>query len=192
MILEFLKGFWGYVYSLAEWWQGAIIICVIVFIMVVGKFWRNVISWIGYRLFNGSNNGKSETLQYRMFWGLSNDAINILMKNEIRRSMKENGFCEWSGNEFAQYVKNQSKILLSILRNHFINLYPSDDKRLQISMENILDYLEKQMPYIEDLIFEIYIEAKTLKTQDLEVLEEIDKKFEKEIDTFIKKKNGEE
>lgn len=185
MVTDFLKGFWGYVSGLTEWWQGAILICTIVFILVIGKFWRNIISWIGNRIFQET----SEAFQYRMFWGLTNDAIHIKMKDEIRRSFKENGYQELSGNDFAQYVKNQSKILISILKSHFINLYP-DDKRIKVKMEDILGFLEKQDSKIEDIIFEMYIESKRIKKQDNDDLLSIDEKFEKEIETFIKKKNS--
>jgi len=187
MILDFVKGFFGFLKTANyEWWQVTILIAVVLFIILVGKFWRNVLTWIGDRL----SGGKSETLQYRMFWGLTNDAINIQMKNEVRRSMKENGFCELSGNDFAQYVKNQSKILLAILKNHFINLYPPDDRRMRIQMEQVLEYLDKKDSKIEDIIFEIYIEAKRMKKQDQEDLDAIDSKFEKEIDNFIKRSNS--
>jgi len=183
-MFDFFKGFWGYVASL-PWWQSAIIICAVVFIFVVGKFWTKVITWIGDRF----TNNLSKTFQYRMFWGLSNDVFHIQMKDEIRRSLKENGFDVLSGNDFSQYVKNQSKILIVMLKNHFINLYPPKDKRIIIQIEKILEFVDKKESKIEDIIFEIYIEAKKIKKQDVSAMEEIDKKFEEEIENFIKKKN---
>lgn len=183
MIFDFFKGFWGYM-SILPWWQSLIVIFIVIFTIVVGKFWRDVITWIGDRIV-----GDKLTLQYRMFWGLTNDAINIQLKDEIRRSFKENGFDELSGSEFSQYVKNQSKLIISKLRNHIINLYPPNKKGISISMEEILDYIDKRESTIEDVVFEIYIESKKIKKQDVESTKKIDEKFEKEIDTFIKKKN---
>jgi len=184
-MFDFIKGFFEFLKTANyDWWQVTILIAVVLFIILVGKFWRNVLCWIGDRL-SGS---KSETLQYRMFWGLTNDSINIKMKDEIRRSFRENGFCELSGNDFAQYAKNQNKILFAILKNHFINLYPPEDKRMKVKMEDVLEYLDKRGSHIEDIIFEMYIEAKRIKNQDQSDLNEIDKRFEKEIDDFTKRK----
>jgi len=184
-MVDFFKGFWEYVSNL-PWWQGTTVICLVVFIFVVGKFWTKVITWIG-EIFTTS---LPETVQYRMFWGLSNDALNIQMKDEIRRSFKENGFDEMSGNEFSQYVKNQSKILMSLLKNHFINLYPPNDKKITVPMEKVLEFIDKKESVIEDIIFEMYIEAKRVKKQDNQTLQEIDTKFIEEIQNFIKKKSS--
>jgi len=177
---EFFKGLWVWIETL-PWWQGALIICLIVFTYVVGKFWTKVITWIGERL-----TPRDITTQYRMFWGLSNDALNINLKDEIRRSFKENGFEEMNDNDFSQYTKNQSKILISTLKNHFINLYPNS-KTLKVSMEDVLFYINSQESKIEDIVFEIYIEAKRIKKKDIETFQEIDKRFTEEIESFVKK-----
>ncbi|MFW6282043.1 MAG: hypothetical protein ACOC1O_04545 [bacterium] len=185
MISDFFKGFWTYMTTI-EWWQALIVIFIIVFTIVVGKFWRNVLIWFGNKWF-----GDDSTLQYRMFWGLTNDAINIQMKEEILRSFKENGFCELSGNNFAQYAKNQNKIVTSILKNHIINLYPISKSGLKVNMDDVLNYISIKEAYIEDIIFEIYIEAKRIKNYNDELITSIDAKFEKEIDNYIKRKKSE-
>jgi hypothetical protein len=184
MPVDFFKEFFKYM-SMLEWWQSFLILIVIIVPMIIGKFWGNIIRKI-FELLNGE---KSETLQYRMFWGLINDAVNILIKDEIRRSFKENGFHEIGGNEFSQYVKNQSKNLIGILKNHIINLYPPNSKEMKVSMDDILNYIEKKESEFEDFFFEIYIEAKKFKNQDIDHLEQIDKKFEDEINYFIQQKN---
>lgn len=179
---EFFKGLFAYITNNnLEWWQGLIIMVVVMITYFIGKFWKNVFSWIGSKFIIEKN----ETLQYRMFWGLINDAVNIRMKDEIRRSFKENGFHELGGNEFSSYVKNQSKNLVSIIKNHIINLYPIGQS-LSVSMESILDEIDKKDSVFEDIFFEIYTEAKTFKCQDDWSLDEIDKKFEEEILNFIK------
>jgi len=166
-----------------DWWQALIFITVILFTWAVGKFWRNVLAWIGKKLGGVS----PETLQYRMFWGLVSDALNIKMKNELRRSFKENGFHETSGNDFSAYVKNQSKALMSMLRDHIINLYPPTNNKLIVSMEDVLDYLDKKEPEIEDSFFEIYIEAKRLRKHEIDKKADIETKFAEEINTFVEK-----
>jgi hypothetical protein len=180
MLLDFFKELISYV-SKFEWWQGLIILFVMMFTLIVGKFWRNILDKI--------LGETSETLHYRMFWGLSNDAVNIKMKDEIRRSFKENGFCELEEKDFLQYVSNQSKNLISALKNHFINLYPPDNRGMLVTMEEILDHMDREESKYSSVILEIYMEAKKFKKQDDEIMEEIDKKFEQEITDFAKNKS---
>ena len=184
MLLDFFKELITYV-SAFEWWQGLIILFTMTFLLIVGKFWRNVLAFIGGKLLEE----KSETLYYRMFWGLSNDAINIKMKDEIRRSFKENGFDELNEKDFAQYVKNQSTNLIDALKNHIINLYPPDNHGMLVTMEEILDYIDKYEAKYETFFWEIYMEAKKFTKQDKKSMEEIDRKFEQEITDFAKNKN---
>jgi len=188
-MIEFFKGFWQYATTL-EWWQSAIIIISIVFITIVGKFWTKVITWIGDRF---SKQDSMETLQYRMFWGLINDAINIRAKDEVRRSFKENGFSEMEGNDFNQYVKNQTKTIMSLIKNHIINLYPHNCKSVKIKMDDIINYVKGNEHNFDKVIEEIYQEAKRMKIQDRQLLNKIDIEFEKDINSFVesKKQNGE-
>jgi hypothetical protein len=185
---EFFKGFWGYVSTL-DWWQGLVVIFIVIFAFAVGKFWRNVLTWIGERI--TGNTKLTTTLQYRVFWGLSNDALNIQMKDEIRRSIKENGFYELNSNDYTQYVKNQTKVLISIFRKHIINLYPPDENRIIISMADVLQYIDEKEGIFEDVFLEIYNEAKKIKNQDDEYINDIDDKFEKEIIEYTTSQNKE-
>lgn len=192
-MIELLKQLIAYVTPF-QWWQGLIILFVILVTMFIGKFWRNIFTIILFPfslILNIFSRGeKTETLQYRMFWGLTNDAINIRMKDELRRSFKENGFHELEGNDFSIYIKNQSKNLISILRNHIINLYPPNTKGkgIKISMEEILEEIDKRERDFDDLFTEIYNESKKVVIQDNQSIEEIDKKFEEEITSFAKNK----
>ncbi|MFW6312144.1 MAG: hypothetical protein ACOC1K_07915 [Nanoarchaeota archaeon] len=182
---DFFKGFWEYMSNL-QWWQGAIIIAIVAIFYLIGKYWKDFVIWTS-EFFIGQS---IETLQYRMFWGLTNDVLHIQVKDEIRRSFKENGFCELSGNDFAQYVKNQNKILVSILRNHMINLYPPFHKKSKIRLEKILYYIEEIEHWIEDIVFEIYIEAKRIKKNDNKSMNMIDERFSEEMEEFIEKKKN--
>lgn len=184
-MIEFFKELIKYV-SAFEWWQGLIILFTMTFVLIVGKFWRNVLAFMGSKIFGE----KSETLYYRMFWGLSNDAINIKMKDEVRRSFKENGFYELEENEFIQYIKNQSKNMIAALRNHVINLYPPDNHGMLVSMEEILEHIDQNVSKYESFFLEIYMEAKKFKKQDFDSMNEIDQKFEQEINDFIKNKQN--
>jgi len=179
---DFLNGFWGYISKL-EWWQGTILIVCILTVYLMGKFWKSISSKIVDRLV-----GTSDVLQYRMFQGLMNDIFLIIIKNEIRRSIKDNGFHDISDNEFSQYVKNQRVKIMSLLKEHLISLYPSANSS-NISMDDVLDFINNIELEINNIIYDIYSESKRLKKLEIELYDVIDKKFEADIEDFISQNN---
>jgi hypothetical protein len=179
---EFLKGFWNWI-QLFSWWQGLLIISVCLIIVSVGKYWRNIFA--RFATFGVDN----ETLQYRMFWGMLNNALNIIVKNEIRKSFKENGFDHLSGNDFSNYVKDKSKTLQAMLKQYIMDLYPPESSRLKVSLDDVLDYLNQRNLVFESLIFEIFAEAKKFKRYEIDFFERVDISFSEEVEKFIRKKN---
>jgi hypothetical protein len=196
MDFSYFKGFWDYL-SNFPWWQGLIILICFIITLSIGKFWRNVISypgsvlnkilyWIGQKLSPPIN----DTLQYRMFWGLIRDVLNIVIKDEIRRSFKENGFHELSGLEFSLYVKDKSKNFQSMLKQQIINLYPSSKVKMIVSMEEIIKFVNTRNSDYEDIFFEIYTEAKRIKKNADEEFQKIDKEFIDDINLFVQNSRG--
>jgi hypothetical protein len=175
-----LHGFWEYVSNL-DWWQGLITIFVVLVTIALGNFWKNIIAWIG-KMISGVS---TDTLQYRMFWGLMNDAFLGIVKNEIRKSLKENGFEDLSDTEFDVYIKNKGELINSMIRDHIINLYPPANNRLIVSQEVVLKCLESNKVLIYDKIEDIYLEARKLKKQENEKKFDIETKFVNEINDFV-------
>jgi hypothetical protein len=182
MIAEFFKGFWNYISPFA-WWQGLITIFVVLVTFYIGKYWRNVIGWFGERFVLGSN--KTDTLQYRMFWGLVRDVIQIQIKDELRRAMHENHFAEYSGNEYTNYVKDKSKLLISLMKQHIVNLYPSPTVKMKVSIEQVMKYLDDWNSDFEDIVFDIFNESKKIKKHNVELLKKIDADFIEEVEDFV-------
>lgn len=180
-IENFLVGFWNYV-SLLAWWQGAVIIILLILLLVFNKYWKDLLFKICKKFNFLSNN---VTIQYRMFWGLVNEGVNQIIKNEIRRSLKDNGFHELNDNDFVQYMKHQRIKLISMFREHLINMYPPIDNKLVVSMDDVLMFLDKIDAEIGSTIFDIYQEAKRLKKLEIQTYDEIDDNFEKDINNFI-------
>lgn len=135
---------------------------------------------------------EGEVLNYRMFWGLVRDALFFRMRDEMRRSFKENGFYNMSGQLFSIFVKEKSRVLHTILRNHIINLYPNN--QCLISMEKVLTFINGVFERdFEDMIFSVYEESKRIKRQCMQNILDIKNriemdtlKFQQEIDEFIK------
>lgn len=140
---------------------------------------------------NNKDDIRNEIIQYRMFWGLIKDII-YNISDEIRRSFKENGFYDIKGNDFAIYVKDKNKTLISMLREYLKNMYP-DSNKIIVPLREIINHVSDLTKDLEDIVFEIYIEAKRLNEEcsnkvlvlDKEILTIRDEVFQ-EIDDFIK------
>ncbi len=139
--------------------------------------------------------GISEVEQYRMFYGLLKDALNIELKDEIRRAFKENGFYEISGAEFAAYVKEKVQTLISMLKQYMVNMYPNPSDTLIVSLDAVLKCIKDMESKFEDKVFEMFIEAKKIQKEAYEKINKFDdeinnrkEKLQSEIDELIKGK----
>jgi len=133
---------------------------------------------------NDADDPGQEIIQSRLYWGLLFEALEKLVKDEIRRSFKENGFYEISGIEFSQYVKSRSSNIMSIITHHVRNAYPPKGLGMIVDQEYILDYINKLNGFVEDISFDIYVEAKRIKRLALEEVRKIEKEFYEEMDKF--------
>lgn len=123
--------------------------------------------------------------QYRLYQGLLASTM-MAIKDEFRRSFKENGFEEMSGQEFTHYVKSKLGIIVSLGRDHLFNLYPYEG--MIVSAEQRMAWLETYMSKLEDVCFEIFVKAKEIKIEAEKKVQLLDKEFSKEIDEFIQVK----
>lgn len=120
--------------------------------------------------------------QYRLYQGLMSTTM-MAIKDEFRRSFKENGFEEMSGQEFTHFVKNKLGTIVSLGRDHLFNLYPYES--MIIPVEKRIEWLDSYLSRLEDVCFEIYVKAKEIKIEATKKVQSLDKEFSKEIDEFI-------
>lgn len=104
-----------------------------------------------------------------------------LIKSEIRRSFKENGFHQLSGNDYASYVKAKAESLVSIGRQYLLSRYPFEG--MTISLEERFASLDKSRAC--DHVFDIYNRAKEIRKEADNDISELDSRYEKEINDFI-------
>ena len=126
-----------------------------------------------------------EHRQYKLYQGLLSSAL-MSVKDEIRRSFKENGFEKMGGSEFSTYVKNKATNLTSIGKDFMINMYPYDG--MIISLDSRLDKLDAMYPKLEDSCFETYVKAKEVINEANEKIEALSVEFATEIDEFLENK----
>jgi len=124
--------------------------------------------------------------QYKLYQGLLGSTM-VAIKDEFRRSFKENGFEEMSGQEFTHYIKGKLANIVSLGREHLFNLYPYDGMIVSITARK--DWLDTKLNVLEDICFEIYGNAKDIKRDAAKKVDEIEKEFVKEMDEIVKIKD---
>ena len=123
-----------------------------------------------------------ESVQYKLILGIIKDAF-VTIKNELRRSFKDNGFHELSGSELSVYTKNETNSLINIIIQHVQNIYPDNDNILDIS--EIVKAILAIKPDIEPVVHDIYANAKNTQEDVGERIVDIQKQFCSWVDSFI-------
>jgi hypothetical protein len=121
-------------------------------------------------------------VEYKLFYGLLRDAL-INVKNEIRRSLKENGFYELSDNEFNMYAKDKTKVIISMVSQHIRNLYPS--RGSEVSINEILVMLESKQSTFQGYISDVYTQAKQVIIDTDAEIGELKRMFSEWVDGFV-------
>lgn len=124
----------------------------------------------------------SGTIQYKLLYGLLKDVL-LKIKDEIRRSFKDNGFPEISAPEFSIYLKGRGALITSTITQYIRNMYP--DKAGVLEPNKIIKTLENKNPTIVDTINDIYTNARDIKIEADLKIKEMQDQFVKWVDNFI-------
>lgn len=126
---------------------------------------------------------KDEVIQYKVYRGAILCALE-LVKDEIRRSFKENGFEDMDGSEFSVFVKNKSHALYSLGKNYIEEEYPYEG--MIVTLDERQQYINDfYLSKINDMCFDVFQKAKDIKIQAKLDITNITTEFAKEIDNFI-------
>lgn len=126
--------------------------------------------------------GFEENKQYRLYQGILASAF-IPIKDEIRRSFKENGFESLSGSEFVLYTKTKMQILLAMGKSYINDLYPYEG--MFVTIEDRRKNLEQITPRLEDICSEVFTKAKDIRIDANKKVGSLEKDFSKEIDELL-------
>ena len=119
---------------------------------------------------------------------LKNSLLEV--KDEIRRSFKENGFAAMSEKEYAQYVKEKAKILVMSARSYLRQYCVETDETI-IKLKDRFDKMDKwHFQQFEGWAFDIFTNAKDLIIETERKRVNLDEKFKKDIDNFVNDANG--
>lgn len=126
----------------------------------------------------------SYEVQYKLYYGLVSTAL-IKIKDEIRRSFKENGFFELSDKDFTEYVRGKLRSLIQMLNRNLKTVYPSTKDGLTISIEDILAGIEIHMQELNDIMFDVYVRGKEIVIETENEIKDLENRFSKWVDNFI-------
>lgn len=131
------------------------------------------------------DSSQEENKQYRLYQGILSSAL-MTVRDEIRRSFKENGLEHLGGVEFSNYVKNKVATLISLAKDYINNLYPYEG--MYITIQDRMSNIVKLEPKLEDWCFDLFTKAKDIAVESKKKAEALDKEFSKEIDEFLQVK----
>lgn len=128
-----------------------------------------------------------ESKQSIIFYGILKDTQRII-KDEIRRSFKENGFHTFSGMEFSTYVKVRMSTIKALSTQNYMNRYPSHV--MVINKEQLMNMMMLILPQMEDVLYDVYTNAKDIRLVSDKKLKDIKAEFVKKLDEFSGENNG--
>ncbi len=128
------------------------------------------------------NTGRGTEIEYKFFSELLKDAL-MQVKNEIRRSYKENGYYEMNDTEFSYYLKDKSKQVLSTITKHIKNIYPNQGMTVPIS--DILLGLSLKYPEISETIRSCFEQSKEVTLEAKNQIETYKNEFSVWADRFV-------
>jgi hypothetical protein len=124
-----------------------------------------------------------EGIQYKLAYGLLKDAI-LSIKDENRRSFKENGFYYLDNTDFLDFISNKVANTHSMLIQFIRNIFP--DRAGIIHPDEIIEAIGKEHDFFSKAIKDIYTFAQSARRESDENIIEIKNEFKKWIDDFSK------
>lgn len=122
-----------------------------------------------------------ELVQYKLIHCLLKESL-LNIKDEIRRSFKDNGFNNLKGSEFSWYVKERTQVISSMLTQYMKNIYPDRGGVLRLS--KILESTENETIFLSGIINDIYSYAREVRIETDERIKDMQKEFSIWIDKF--------
>lgn len=122
-----------------------------------------------------------ENKEYLLYQEAIGNAM-VVIKNEIRKSFKENGFIDMDEDDFKDYIKGKTKLLINMGREYVRSRYPFENMIVPIEWRfNRLP--EKQ---IESVVADLFEKAKQIKQASDEKIESLGEKFDTDIEELRK------
>lgn len=123
-----------------------------------------------------------ESVQYKLVYGLFRDSLWNL-KDELRRSFKDNGFYDMNQSDFLNYIKDRISVVYSMIDQYIRNIFP--DHEGVIGPMDIIGIFEKEKDVLSSIFTEIYVNAKNIRSEAYNAISMVKTDFKKFIDNII-------
>lgn len=117
-----------------------------------------------------------EQKEYIIYQESLGNALNLI-QNELRRSFKENGFCEMGPVEYTQYCKEKTKALVTIGREYLMGRYLFENMIIPIHYR----FEQLNVENIETMAFSIFDRAKEVSIDVNAKIKQLDIIFDAEM-----------
>jgi hypothetical protein len=129
--------------------------------------------------------GRNLDIEYKFFTELIKDSLN-LVKNEVRKSYKENGYFDMSDSDFSIYIKDKNRLVINLITQHVKSLYPSQN--MTVTPADFHSGLLFVMPQMHEIIRECFEYAKEVTIDSEKQVEFFKKEFSSWVDRHISEK----
>lgn len=118
--------------------------------------------------------------QQKLFLCVLRETIHI-MRDEIRRSFKENGFYDMGEEDFSHYLKDRVRVLNTIMCEHFRSVYPPAESMV-VSPEALQTIFDKIQQDFTEIVRDIYKNASGTRRNTLASIAVLEVQFQKDLD----------
>lgn len=126
------------------------------------------------------NSEFNKDLYKKLVYEMINSSLYTAVKDEFRRSFKENGFSELKGSRFNDYVNEQSNNLKEIICKYLRFIY-TDSKELN----DVISAIKRTDNLLNGHIYDVYDQTKNIKIElDAEIRME-EQRFTHYIDKLV-------
>jgi len=123
-----------------------------------------------------------ESVHYKLIYGLFKDSLHNI-KDEIRRSFKDNGFWDMDVSNFSNYLKDRTLVLNSMFIQYVQNMYP--DRGGVMETDTLIEIIESKSALLTSLIHDLYMYSRDVKIETDKEVREAQRVFTEWIDKFI-------
>ena len=129
--------------------------------------------------------GRNLDIEYKFFTELFKNAL-LTVKNEIRRSYKENGYYDLSDSDFSIYLKDKSRLVTNLIIQHIKNMYPSQG--MVVTHFDLQSGLLSMIPQMHEIIRDCFEYAKEVTLDSEKQVESFKMEFSSWVDRHISEK----
>lgn len=144
--------------------------------LLIEMYRRNI------KQYNNLHNPDEEKKEVILYKELVSSALREV-KDEIRRSYKDNGFDDLDSKALDDYIKDRYDYIDSLFRSYLTYNYPNT---MMIPLDEKLRIAEIEVvPEFKDIIKEIYVNAKDVRLSIEKQLEDLQKQFIDQLDKVV-------